>query len=186
MQVAPQSTGSATSLTGGTDFEERVDLSPRQGGLVSGEVFLGVGGFLSPRACLCSHLEHLEAVAEPAGREIHIKCSNCQLTTYSTTVTSSQFRFLNQGHEFFFMSISSRMCDSRNLNLSPLCNTTAPSLARWQPAINSTYGNITTNYTKNLSPGPWRLKYPKNSWAEKELLVSLTQVFILNASFHHE
>ena len=74
----------------------------------------------------------------------------------------------------------SRLCDSRNLNLSPFCNLSASSLAKWQPAINSTYGNTTTNYT-NRVPGPLRLKYPKISWEEQELLVSLTEVLISNA-----
>ena len=73
----------------------------------------------------------------------------------------------------------SRPCDSRNLNLSPFCNlTTASSLAKWQPAINSTYRNTSTEYTSKLN-GPLRLKYPKISWAEQELLVSLTQVILM-------
>ena len=73
------------------------------------------------------------------------------------------------------------MCDSRNLNLSPFCNLATPTnLAKWQPAINSTYGSTTTDYTSQLQ-GPLRLKYPSNP--EKELLVSLTQVLIRNASF---
>merc|ERR1712032_419359 len=94
--------------------------------------------------------------------------SDCQLTTYSTTVTSSAFR----------------LCDSRNLNLSPFCNLSESSLAKWRPAINSTYGEDTTNYTNGV-PGPLRLKYPKISWTEQELLVSLTQVSIQNAFIDH-
>merc|ERR1739844_250534 len=83
--------------------------------------------------------------------------SDCQLTTYSTTVTSSEFR----------------PGDSRNLNLSPFCNlATSSNLAKWQPAINSTYGITTTDYTSKLQE-PLRLKYPSDP--EKELLVSLTQ-----------
>ena len=70
-----------------------------------------------------------------------------------------------------------RICDSRNLNLSPFCNLKAHSLAKWQPTIKSTYGSTTTEYTSSLPP-PLRLKYPKTSWAERELLVSLTQVYI--------
>ena len=70
-----------------------------------------------------------------------------------------------------------RVCDSRNLNLSPFCNLTVGSLAKWQPALNSTYGNITTNYTSTL-PGPMRLKYPSqgSSAGKAELLTSLTEV----------
>ena len=81
-----------------------------------------------------------------------------------------------------FLSIFSRLCDSRNLNMSPFCNLTASSLAKWQPALKTTYGNTTTDYTTKLS-GPLRLKYP--STPEKELLVSLTQVFLQNAHFHY-
>ena len=105
--------------------------------------------------------------------------SDCQLTTYSTTVTSSEFRFFNP-RILSFKQILSRLCDSRNLNLTPFCKLATSSLAKWQPAIKSTYGNTSTDYTSKL-PGPWRLKYPSNP--EKELLVSLTQVLIRNACF---
>ena len=73
--------------------------------------------------------------------------------------------------------VFSRLCDSRNLNLSPFCNLSVSSLAKWQPTINSTYGDTRTNYTNKLE-GPLRLKYPKVSWAERELLLSLTQVHL--------
>ena len=86
---------------------------------------------------------------------------------------------------FLLKLIFSRLCDSRNLNLSPFCNLSASSLAKWQPAINSTYGDSITNYTSGV-PGPLILKYPKMSWAEQELLVSLTEVFIPNVCFHHQ
>ena len=72
-----------------------------------------------------------------------------------------------------------RICDSRNLNLSPFCNLTAKSLTKWQPAINSTYANTETeaNYIKRLELiGPLRLKYPGQA-KEEELLASLTEVY---------
>ena len=78
---------------------------------------------------------------------------------------------------FYFKLIFSRLCDSRNLNLSPFCNLSASTLAKWQPVIKSTYRNTTTDYTSKLK-GPLRLKYPKMSWEKRELLVSLTQVWI--------
>ena len=75
-----------------------------------------------------------------------------------------------------------RTCDSRNLNLSPFCNLSAQSLAKWQPEIKATYGNTTTDYTSTLE-GPLRLMYPKELMAERELLASLvTQVLIPNGS----
>ena len=71
-----------------------------------------------------------------------------------------------------------RICDSRNLNLSPFCYMTAKSLAKWQPVINSTYGNTEAEYIKRLQIiGPLRLKYPGQS-KEEELLASLTEVVI--------
>ena len=68
-------------------------------------------------------------------------------------------------------------CDSRNLNLSPFCNTSSTSLAMWQPSVLETYGD-----QKNLSyldelTGPMRQKYP-NSMADRELITSLPKVTI--------
>ena len=97
--------------------------------------------------------------------------ADCELTTYSTTFTSSEFRFFKPR---ILLQTFSRLCDSRNLNLSPFCNLSAPSLAKWEPTINSTYGNFTTDYTNKLL-GPLRPQYPNTP--EKELLVSLTEVF---------
>ena len=67
-----------------------------------------------------------------------------------------------------------RLCDSRNLNLSPFCNLTTSSLVKWQPTINKTYGDINTSYTSGL-PGPMRPRYPQNM-ADEELLSSLAEV----------
>ena len=78
------------------------------------------------------------------------------------------------------MDSFSRICDSRNLNLSPFCNLrSAQSLAKWQPALKSTYENITTDYLDKLQ-GPMRLKYPGSgkSSEEGELLTFLTEVVI--------
>ena len=80
----------------------------------------------------------------------------------------------------FFFSV----CDSRNLNLSPFCNLTSYSqMAKWQPAINSTYGSAMADYTRKLQ-GPLRLKYPGQgkAGADRELLTSLKQVLIPNPS----
>ena len=89
---------------------------------------------------------------------------------------------IQTGQSISLTQIFPRTCDSRNLNLSPFCNLSAQSLAKWQPEINATYGNTTTDYTSKLE-GPLRLMYPKELMAERELLASLvTQVLIPNGS----
>ena len=77
----------------------------------------------------------------------------------------------------FFQLIRSihSSCDSRNLNLSPLCNLSLTSLAMWQPSVLETYGE-----KKNLSyldemTVPMRQRYP-NSMPNRELITSLTEV----------
>ena len=77
--------------------------------------------------------------------------------------------FVYSNHKMLLSS-----CDSRNLNLSPFCNLTSTSLAMWQPSVLETYGNLKTDYIKQIS-GPMRLKYP-NSMADEELITALTKV----------
>ena len=50
-------------------------------------------------------------------------------------------------------------------------------MAKWQPAVNSTYGSTTTKYTSEVE-GPMRLEYPGQGKAAPagELLTSLTEV----------
>ena len=52
-------------------------------------------------------------------------------------------------------------------------------LAKWQPAVNATYGSTTTTYTNEVE-GPMRLVYPGQGKAapEGELLTSLTEVVL--------
>ena len=148
---------------------------------VAGKMLLSQGE--TSRTCDPWTARDFTAYMGEASKNCHQCRSDCQLTTYSNTVTSSAFRFFKA----YFLSLKqifSRPCDSRNLNLSPFCNLSESSLAKWQPTINLTYGNTTTNYTSRV-PGPLRLKYPKISWTEQELLVSLTQVSIPNASIDH-
>ena len=68
-------------------------------------------------------------------------------------------------------------CDSRNLNLSPFCKTSATSLVMWKPSMEATYGNATASYVTGIQ-GPMRPKYPR-AMAEKELISSLTEVLLL-------
>ena len=68
-----------------------------------------------------------------------------------------------------------RLCDSRNLNLSPFCNLDTKSLAMWQPSILETYESQNTSYV-NQTLGPLRLKYPNAAMSERELISSLTKV----------
>ena len=100
--------------------------------------------------------------------------ADCKLTTYSTTITSSELRWKKTKQKIFFSL--SRLCDSRNLNLSPFCNLTSSSLVKWQPAVDKTYegNNINATYISGLN-GPLRPKYPPNK-TQEELLSSLTQV----------
>ena len=101
--------------------------------------------------------------------------ADCELTTYSTTITSSEFRCGKIVQNQIILPLQSRLCDSRNLNLSPFCNLTSSSLVKWQPAVNKTYaGKYDRNYISGLK-GPMRLKYPPNK-AQEELLSSLTKV----------
>ena len=98
----------------------------------------------------------------------------------SRQVNSGDFSFLI---EPAIEHPSIRPCDSRNLNLSPFCNLSASSLVKWQPAVNSTYGDITTSYTSRL-PGPIRLMYPTSEQSQDELLSSLTEVKSLLSRLH--
>ena len=79
MPVAPQSTGSAISLTGNPGFKillsESVAIDPLQGAHLSGPGALGPS-----RSCLlgprhCPHVEHLDSVAGAAGENelYHLK-----------------------------------------------------------------------------------------------------------------
>ena len=101
--------------------------------------------------------------------------ADCELTTYSTTITSSEFRLKREKSKAKKWLYYSRLCDSRNLNLSPFCNLTSSSLVKWQPAVNEIYaGNNNATYINELN-GPLRPKYPPNK-VDEELLSSLTQV----------
>ena len=74
-------------------------------------------------------------------------------------------------------SIPFSSCDSRNLNLSPFCNTSSTSLAMWEPSVLETYGEEgTLDYLDKIT-GPKRKKYP-NSMGEREIITSLTEVAI--------
>ena len=83
---------------------------------------------------------------------------------------------LSSGDQQSSFSLMLRSCDSRNLNLSPFCNTSATSLVMWQPNTEETYGNTTASYVNDI-PGPMRSKYPR-SMDKKELIHSRTKVLI--------
>ena len=71
MPVAPQSTGSAISLTGNPGFKillsESVAIDPLQGAHLSRSCGLGVDRGFLPGPCICPHLEQLDPVAGAAG-----------------------------------------------------------------------------------------------------------------------
>ena len=75
------------------------------------------------------------------------------------------------------VTFSFSSCDSRNLNLSPFCDTSSTSLALWQPSVLETYGEEgKLDYLDKIT-GPMRKKYP-NSMGDRELITSLTEVRI--------
>ena len=113
-----------------------------------------------------------------------VRCQNhvsdCDHITYSSTVTSAEFRWFSRWHteyldrRFWKWLHFHSSCDSRNLNLSPFCNLTSTSLAMWQLSVRETYGNQTTSYI-NATSGPMRRNFP-NFMGERELISSLTKV----------
>ena len=106
--------------------------------------------------------------------------SDCNHITYSSTVTSAEFRWI-PGWVFslrlLLWTLFHSSCDSRNLNLSPFCNLISTSLAMWQPNVLETYGNQTTSYI-NATSGPMRRNFP-NSMGKRELITSLTKVWFI-------
>ena len=72
-----------------------------------------------------------------------------------------------------------RGCDSRNVNLSPLCQlSSTSSLLKLQPEVNGIYGNSSTEYTSSIS-GPVRREYPTDRMRQEELLTPLAKVFMV-------
>ena len=113
---------------------------------------------------------------------------DCHLASYVTAITSAEFRFsialINLSQNMFICLIVyfPSPCTSRNLNLNSFCNLTDnTSLAKWKPAIQATYENISKSpkYIREL-PGPMRLVYP-DEMAERELITSLAKVLINQA-----
>ena len=109
---------------------------------------------------------------------------DCHLASYVTAITSAEFRFsishinLSQ-NMYLYLIVFPSPCTSRNLNLNSFCNLTDnTSLAKWKPAIQATYGNISElpDYIRGLS-GPMRPVYP-DGMAEEELITSLVKVLI--------
>ena len=73
-----------------------------------------------------------------------------------------------------------RQCDSRNLNLSPLCRLDSSSSAlKLQPTVKASYGSkgISKSYVKDLK-SPMRKEYPDKTMASNEILSSLAKVKI--------
>ena len=73
-----------------------------------------------------------------------------------------------------------RRCDSRNLNLSPLCRLDSlSSTLKLQPTVEATYRSkgISPPYVEGLK-SPMRKEYPGNTMASNEILSSLAKVKI--------
>ena len=102
-----------------------------------------------------------------------------------TTLVYHSHLFIYTVYDCLKASSTFSSCDSRNLNLSPFCNTSSTSLAMWQPSVLETYGE-----KKNLSyldemTVPMRQRYP-NSMPNRELITSLTEVTIWRLSVNYE
>ena len=73
-----------------------------------------------------------------------------------------------------------RQCDSRNLNLSPLCGLDSSSSAlKLQPTVEATYRSkgISRPYVEGLK-SPMRKEYPDDTMASNEILSTLAKVKI--------
>ena len=73
-----------------------------------------------------------------------------------------------------------RRCDSRNLNLSPLCGLDSSSSAlKLQPTVEATYRSkgISPPYVEGLK-SPMRKEYPDDTMASNEILSTLAKVKI--------
>ena len=71
-----------------------------------------------------------------------------------------------------------RNCDSRNLNLSPLCDLAHPlSPAIWEEEVKKTYGDV-ENMPDNVAnmEGLIRNRYPSDALKDQEIIKSLTKV----------
>ena len=108
----------------------------------------------------------------------------CPLQNSGITKTTSYFLSAEKWSIFYSIQSfspkafsTSSSCDSRNLNLSPFCNTSSTSLALWQPSVLETYGvQEKLDYLDKII-GPMRKKYP-NSMGEREIIKSFTEVTI--------
>ena len=103
----------------------------------------------------------------------------CAETKYKSELSSAPFRsyqsFVGRGK---FKKLNYRRCDSRNLNLSPVCNfssTTGPFF--WKAKVSEVYrmfGDV-PNYIKNKEDAN-RHYYPDEYLIEREIITSLIEV----------
>ena len=101
---------------------------------------------------------------------------DCDHVDYSSSTSFTMFRWT----KYYLLSIPLRRCDSRNLNLSPLCGLDfLTSSTKLQPTVEATYGSQGTliSYVKDLR-SPMRKEYPDSSMASHEILSSLVKVLI--------
>ena len=77
------------------------------------------------------------------------------------------------------LSIIFRLCDAKNLNISPLCDISPTGYpAKWAPEVESLYANgDKPGYVESL-PSPIRYNYHTEKLQGGELLQTLTKVFM--------
>ena len=115
----------------------------------------------------------LENASEGENQQCQHCLPDCQLATYTSSLTALPFRCLAVR-----IYTICRRCDSRNMNLSPFCTLNANSvLPKWQSAVNQTYGSSGDGleYVSGL-PSPIRREYKKPIMRKGEILSALSEV----------
>ena len=102
---------------------------------------------------------------------------DCNHVTYSSTTSSVAFRWPCVHNS---LTLRPRRCDSRNLNLSPLCGIDSRSTSplKLEPTLEAAYHSSDAHqerYVQDL-PSPMRKEYPLESMASHEILHDGTQV----------
>ena len=107
---------------------------------------------------------------------------DCNQIVYSSSASSAKFRFETRFLGFLGTFPFLSRCDSRNLNLSPLCgvsSTTSP--LKMQPIVEATYRDNDAGNQKHIKEliSPMRKEYPSQSMISNEIIPALTQVHLI-------
>ena len=107
---------------------------------------------------------------------------DCNQIVYSSSASSAKFRFETRFLGFLGTFPFLSRCDSRNLNLSPLCgvsSTTSP--LKLQPIVEATYKDYDAGNQRHIEEliSPMRKEYPSQSMISNEIIPALTQVHLI-------